>query len=444
MSGVKAHLGGWRGIALFAFAVLVVWLAGRGLPDGRLHVYFLDVGQGDAIFIRTPDGRQILIDGGPGPTALLNELGEVMPFWDRSLDLVVLTHPDADHMSGLMSVLERFRVRQVLDTYISDMAPEAASWRDLLSKAGVPRVYARPGMRLPVGDLSLTVLHAGPPRQPGEPADTNNDGIVLRVDYGETGFLLTADAGETVEAGLLASGVPLQRRRVEGRAPRRQRVDFGALRGCRGSPPGRHPGRRGQSFRPSAPRRAAPAGRHLVSPHRSERAGRGDQRRQPAVGHDGAAFSALIPDSGHLLTHQVETLMRLLMFMARRFWWKSYSKTLEQVEDVEAEEAVDDAVVVFMHVEARDGARHDDVFRKTLKNVKWLANKRELRRVVLHSFTHLGGENAEPEFASAFIDELAERLRATGYQVWITPFGYFNEWDLNVYGESLGKVWKEI
>jgi hypothetical protein len=134
------------------------------------------------------------------------------------------------------------------------------------------------------------------------------------------------------------------------------------------------------------------------------------------------------------------------MFQARRFWWKSFSKTLEQVEDVEAEDTVEDAVVVYMHVEAKDAAPRgrDDVFRKTLKNIKWLANKRGLKRVVLHSFTHLGGENAEPEFAGGFIQELADRLRATGYDVWITPFGYFNEWELRVYGDSLGKVWKDF
>ncbi len=136
--------------------------------------------------------------------------------------------------------------------------------------------------------------------------------------------------------------------------------------------------------------------------------------------------------------------MRMLMFQAQSFWWKSFSKTLEEVEDIEAEERVEDAVVVFMHVEARDASDRDAVFRKTLKNIKWLANKRELKRVVLHSFTHLGGENAEPEFAGALIEELAERLRTTGYAVWVTPFGYFNEWDLKVYGESLGKVWKEF
>lgn len=136
--------------------------------------------------------------------------------------------------------------------------------------------------------------------------------------------------------------------------------------------------------------------------------------------------------------------MRLLMFQARRFWWKSFSKTLEDVEDVQVEDVVTDAVVIFMQAEAKDAAARDDVFRKTLKNIKWLANKRDLKRVVLHSFTHLGGENAEPEFAAAFITELADRLRGAGYQVWVTPFGYFNEWELKVYGESLGKVWKEL
>jgi hypothetical protein len=136
--------------------------------------------------------------------------------------------------------------------------------------------------------------------------------------------------------------------------------------------------------------------------------------------------------------------MRLLMFQAKRFWWKTYSKTLEDAQDVEAEESVDDAVVVFMQVEEKDAADRDDVFRKTLKNIKWLANKREFRRVVLHSFTHLGGQNADPIFAGAFIKELADRLRATDYETWVTPFGYFNEWELSVYGESLGKVWKEL
>ncbi len=138
--------------------------------------------------------------------------------------------------------------------------------------------------------------------------------------------------------------------------------------------------------------------------------------------------------------------MKLLTFQARRFWWKTHSRTLEEVDELDVEDELCEAVVVFLHAEARDADddRRPAVFKKTLKHVKWLANKRELKAVVLHSFTHLGGEGGEPEFAASFIEELAERLRATGYEVKTTPFGHFCQWSLDVYGESLAKVWKEI
>ena len=138
--------------------------------------------------------------------------------------------------------------------------------------------------------------------------------------------------------------------------------------------------------------------------------------------------------------------MKLLTWLARRFHWKSYSKTLDTAPDVDIEDGVEDAVVVFLHAEQRDQApeARKRAFRHTLKHVKWLAGKRDFERVVLHSFTHLGAENADPDFAQGFLEELAERLRATGYDVRLTPFGYFCEWDLAVYGESLAKVWKEV
>jgi hypothetical protein len=84
------------------------------------------------------------------------------------------------------------------------------------------------------------------------------------------------------------------------------------------------------------------------------------------------------------------------------------------------------------------------VFRQTLKHLKWLANKRELHTVVLHSFTHLGGDSAEPAQAEVFLDRLAQRLAETGYRAHVTPFGWLNEWDLCVHGESLAKVWKQL
>jgi hypothetical protein len=138
--------------------------------------------------------------------------------------------------------------------------------------------------------------------------------------------------------------------------------------------------------------------------------------------------------------------MKLLCFQARRFRWKTHSKTLPDVPDQDIDQEVCEAVVIFLHAEAADNddARNTSVLRQALKHIKWLANKRALKNIVLHSFTHLGGITAPAGLAESFILTLHQRLSESGYQVWTTPFGYFCEWDLSVYGESLAKVWKEI
>ncbi|MEM9693364.1 MAG: threonyl-tRNA synthetase editing domain-containing protein [Myxococcota bacterium] len=134
--------------------------------------------------------------------------------------------------------------------------------------------------------------------------------------------------------------------------------------------------------------------------------------------------------------------MRLLTFLVDSFRWTPFSRTLETAPDA-AGGAVEQAVVVFFHIEEADvGEGRSSVFRKTLKHIKWLANKRELKTIVLHSFAHLGGSSAEPEAARAFIEELRERLEATGYAVEVTPFGWFHQWSIDVRGESLAKVFK--
>ena len=138
--------------------------------------------------------------------------------------------------------------------------------------------------------------------------------------------------------------------------------------------------------------------------------------------------------------------MKLLCFQAKHFRWKTHSKTLADTPDQDVENEVNETVVAFIHAETSDETEEkgNSVLRQTLKHIKWLANKRELKHIVIHSFTHLGGETASPAFAEEFINTVAQRLRETGYEVWTTPFGYFCEWDLSVYGESLAKVWKEI
>ena len=138
--------------------------------------------------------------------------------------------------------------------------------------------------------------------------------------------------------------------------------------------------------------------------------------------------------------------MKLLCFQAKRFWWKTYTKSLPNIQDQDMEKEIQEGLVVFFHAEPQDEeeSRRGSVLRQSLKHIKWLANKRKLRNIVLHSFAHLGGEDADPPFAQALMSDIAQRLRDTNYHVQITPFGYFCEWDLSVYGDSLAKVWKEI
>jgi hypothetical protein len=139
-------------------------------------------------------------------------------------------------------------------------------------------------------------------------------------------------------------------------------------------------------------------------------------------------------------------LMKLLCFQAKRFRWKSYSKSIPDAPDQEVEEEIPESLVVFLQVEPFDvdGTKRASMARKTLNNIKWLANKRSLKNIVLHSFAHLGEKAADPAPAQSFLTELAGRLEEIDYRVWLTPFGYFCEWDLSVYGDSLAKVWKEI
>jgi len=194
---------------LTAIAILV-WAAVACLPDGKLHVVFFDVGEGDAIFIETPNGQQILVDGGPNPTTLISALGRRMPFWDHSLDLVILTHADEDHIAGLVPILERYRVGQVLDSGYEHDNPMYKRWLELVSEKEIPVYLARAGMRVATGDgVRLTVLHPGPELMRYTEADSNNNSVVVHLVMGQVSFLLTGDIEESAEGKLVTSGQEL-------------------------------------------------------------------------------------------------------------------------------------------------------------------------------------------------------------------------------------------
>ena len=137
--------------------------------------------------------------------------------------------------------------------------------------------------------------------------------------------------------------------------------------------------------------------------------------------------------------------MKLLTFQAARFAWKSHVVALPELADPPADDAATDAVVAFVHAQPADVAppARERTLRHAVKHLKWLANKRGMKSVVLHSFTHLGSDHAPPAFAKEWLHDLAAKLRG-GYAVKLTPFGWSCAWELSVHGESLAKVWKEI
>jgi hypothetical protein len=136
--------------------------------------------------------------------------------------------------------------------------------------------------------------------------------------------------------------------------------------------------------------------------------------------------------------------MKLLLFYAHKWWFKTASKSLPQVPDIDMEDSMESTVVVFFHAEKEDEEKGKGLLDKLVKNIKWLAGKFGTRNVVIHSFNHLSSSKASPEFSDQAIKQTAERLRNTGYMVMCTPFGYFNEFMIHVGGESLAKVFKEL
>lgn len=189
---------------------VLVWWGYLSMPDGRLHVYFLDVGQGDAILIESPTGRQVLIDGGSSPQALLSELGAVMPFWDRSLDMVVLTHADGDHMDAQTQALSRFDIRRAITTQKTLDSVEAAAWTQQLASADIEIAALHAGGWIDLGDG--VALWALSPQSHARPslANDNENSLVLKLVYAEFSALLTADAGLATEQEWLATGAPIQ------------------------------------------------------------------------------------------------------------------------------------------------------------------------------------------------------------------------------------------
>ena len=190
--------------------LVLAFFAWQSLPDGRLHIVFLDVGQGDAIFIQTPSGRQVLVDGGPSESVLVSQLGRQMPFWDRTLDVMVLTHPDLDHVTGLVPVLERYQVDTVIFREVEHESEVYEYWLQLLGAEGATVYQGEAGLRLTLDEgLEMVVLHPGVELVGGREGNTNNNSVITRLTYGHVSVLLPGDIEAEVEQRLVAEEAPL-------------------------------------------------------------------------------------------------------------------------------------------------------------------------------------------------------------------------------------------
>jgi competence protein ComEC len=199
----------WVAGLAIAIAVLV-WTAALSLPDGKLHVTFADVGQGDMALITTPGGKTVLVDGGPDPLEAARLVAKELPFWRRHIDLVVLTHPHEDHVAGLTEVLSRYDVGRILERRFPYETPAYEAWQRTISTEGAAVIQARSGQTIATDD-GVLIQVLGPPEKLilGSRSDVDNASVVLRVVYGHVSFLLVGDVFAEGERALVAAQAPL-------------------------------------------------------------------------------------------------------------------------------------------------------------------------------------------------------------------------------------------
>ena len=170
--------------------------------EKNLKVYFLDVGQGDSILIRAPSGQNILIDGGPN-NLVLEHLNNILPFWDRTIDLMILTHAHSDHVAGLVDVLKRYDVAKVLYTGVDHGSPDFIEWGSLIEQKGTEVAIPIAGQVYQFGEVDLEILYPFEDISEKEFKDLNDSSVVARLEYQDTSFLFTGDAPVSVAKEVL-------------------------------------------------------------------------------------------------------------------------------------------------------------------------------------------------------------------------------------------------
>jgi competence protein ComEC len=176
-------------IGLLAFQIIQ-------FSDYNLKIVFCDVGQGDATYIRTPQGKDILIDGGPDNSVLLC-LSDNMPFWDKELDLVILTHPDSDHYSGLLSVAREYKIKSFSTSLTPEDAPGYKNLHQILREQRVEERFVCNGDNYSFPD-GVVLEIVWPKSCDVSSTDKNDNSVISLLSYGDFKALITGDAEEHI------------------------------------------------------------------------------------------------------------------------------------------------------------------------------------------------------------------------------------------------------
>ena len=212
LAGAAWSYSSWQAVVVVLIAAALIWAAALARRGDAMTVVFADVGQGDMAAIITPSGHRIVVDGGPDAARAAHALGEALPFWARTIDLLILTHPHDDHVAGLNEILRRYRVSNVLSRAPDDFDSAAyAVWRGMVAREGANVVVARPGAAFEFAD-GVRVETLWPPDAllSGTASDVDNASVAVRIVYGERGFLLTGDLFADGERRLVESGRALR------------------------------------------------------------------------------------------------------------------------------------------------------------------------------------------------------------------------------------------
>lgn len=189
---------------------LIFFGASSGIENQNLRIVFLDVGQGDAILISQGE-KQILIDGGISGQKLLEKLGEYVPFWDRKIEVVMVTHPDADHLSGLVDVLKNYTVDQAIESGAKSQSQVFSTFEKLIEEKKVEKQITRRGMKIKLSDeAELEIFSPTDAVVDKLKDDTNSASIVAKLTYGKNSFLFTGDLPLETENQLVAAELPLK------------------------------------------------------------------------------------------------------------------------------------------------------------------------------------------------------------------------------------------